>query len=210
MIGRRDDRRGRRLGAGWERGSRTRIGWRDSILGQRRGPMPAGEAGGGEGLAAIGDRDGPIQMRVDVDARAGEAAPTRPGTELDEAAVQLHRVIVLDGAAVFEAARALEGGPSGCGTPGGGRLRGRLGEAGIAGGEQAVEDALGLRERARVCEPQFDDEAILEGAEEALNPTLIWYEIVGCTPPHDWLRSAGSRAMVRPSGRGASGSTQDG
>ncbi len=56
-----------------------------------------------------------------------------------------------------------------------GRLRGRLGEAGIVGGEKAVEDALGLGERARLCEPQFDDEAILEGAEEALNPTLrLW------------------------------------
>ena len=137
--------------------------------------MPAGEASGGEGLAAIGDRDGPIQMRVDVDAGAGEAAPTRPGVELDEAAVQLHRVIVLDGTAVFEAAHALKGGPRWGGAPGGGGLRGRVREAGIVTGEQVVDDALGLGERARLGESQFDDEAILESAEEALNPTLrLW------------------------------------
>jgi hypothetical protein len=151
------------------------IGCWDSILGQRRGPMSAGEARGGEGLAAIGDSDGAIQMRVDVDAGAGEAAPSRPGAELDEAAIQLDRVIVLDGAAVFEATHAREGGPRWCGAPGGGRVRGGVGEAGIVTGEQAVDDALGLGERARLGESQFNDEAILEGAEEALNPTLrLW------------------------------------
>ncbi len=67
-----------------------------------------------------------------------------------------------------------------------------------------------VRQGARLRETQFDDEAILEGAKEPLDPTLIWYEIIGCAL---LLRVAGSRqrrAMVRPSGRGASGSTQDG
>jgi len=159
--------------------------------------MPAGEASGGEGLAAIGDSDGPIQMRVDVDASAGEAASTRPGAELDEAAVQLHRVIVLDGAAVFEATYALEGGPRWSRAPGGGQLRGWVREAGIVTGEQAVDDSLGLGECARVGEPQFDDEAILEGAEEALNPTFRLWGVSSDPLNAEFLKRASDLGLPR-------------
>jgi hypothetical protein len=54
-------------------------------------------------------------------------------------------------------------------------VRGGVGEAGIVAREQAVDDALSLGERACLGESQFNDEAILEGAEEAFNPTLrLW------------------------------------
>jgi hypothetical protein len=51
-------------------------------------------------------------------------------------------------------------------------MRGRLREAGVVAGEKAVKDALGVLERPRLGEAQFDDEAILKGAKEAFDPAL--------------------------------------
>ena len=47
-----------------------------------------------------------------------------------------------------------------------------MSEAGIVAWEEAIEHALGLRERARLGEAELDDETILEGTEEPLDPSL--------------------------------------
>ena len=118
-------------------------------------------------------------MRVDIDAETGVAAACGAWAQLEKAAVQLHGVIVLDRTAVFEAADAIEIGRRR--APSGGGIRWRLREAGIVAGQKPVEHALGVCQGPSLGQSEFDHEAILEGPEEPLNPTLIWYEIVGCT-----------------------------
>ncbi len=120
-------------------------------------------------------------MGAEVDAQAGIAAAAWAGSELEKAPIELDGVIVLDRAPVLEATDRVEVCRSGGGPPGGRSVRGGVGEAGIVAGEKPGEHAGGLGERAGLREAEFDHEAILEGAEEALNPTLIWYENVGCT-----------------------------
>lgn len=79
---------------------------------------------------------------------------------------------MLDRAAVLEAADPVEV-PSGRGrTPSRLRMRGDTGEARIVAGEKAGEHPGGLGERAGVRETEFDHEAILESAEETLDPTF--------------------------------------
>jgi hypothetical protein len=109
---------------------------------------------------------------VDLDAEAGKAASARSGPHLEEAPVELHGVIVLDGARVLETADAVEVGARWSWPPGGLGVRRGVSEASIVAREKAVEHALGLRERARLGEPEFDDEAILEGAKEPFDPSL--------------------------------------
>ena len=82
-------------------------------------------------LAAIEDRQGAIEMGVEVDTQPGEAAAGWAGRELEEAALQLDGVIVLDRAPVFAAADPLEVG--GGGPPGRRGGRGRSGHC--SGGE---------------------------------------------------------------------------
>ncbi len=108
-------------------------------------------------------------MRVDVDAQAGVAAAPGAGAQLEKAPLELHGVIVLDRAAVLEAADAIEIGRSG--APGGLGMGGGLGEAGIVAMEKPVEDALRLRERAGAGQAELDHQAILEGPKEPFNPT---------------------------------------
>jgi hypothetical protein len=130
-------------------------------------------------MPAVIDGEGAIQLRVDVDAGASIGAPARAGAQLEEAPVELHGVIVLDGALVLEAADAVEVGRRGPPCQSG--MRGSLGEARIVAREKPIEDTLGLHQRTSVGQAQLDHEAILERAEESLNATFIWYEIVGCT-----------------------------
>jgi hypothetical protein len=47
-----------------------------------------------------------------------------------------------------------------------------VGEAGIVARAETVKDTLGLGERLRLCEPEFDDQAILKGAKEPLHAAL--------------------------------------
>ena len=87
-------------------------------------------------------------MGVNVDPGTGITAPAGAGAELEEVAIQLHGVVVLDGALVLKAADAGEirrGGP-----PRRVRMRWGLRETRIVTREQPVDDALGLRQRARV------------------------------------------------------------
>ncbi len=63
---------------------------------------------GAETLAVVVDGEGAVEERVDIDTRARVAAPAGAGMDLEEDAVELHRVVVRDGAPVFEAADARE------------------------------------------------------------------------------------------------------
>ncbi len=150
-----------------------------------------------------------IEIHIDLHAGPGIGPATGTGINLEKPPLDLDSVVGLHGACVFEGADPLELRPRGRGAPCRVGMRGGSGKARIVLREKVVEHVLRLRERRGMGEPEFDDEAILEGAEEALDASLIWYENVGCT-----LLQIGcghsSRVMVRPSGRGASGSTQDG
>ena len=144
----------------------------EALLGPPRGLRPSRERLGVEVLPAVIHGERAIEVGVHLDADTGKAASARSGPELEEAPIELHGVITLDGAVVFEAADAVEV-SLGRGRPPGGRgVRGGLREAGIVAREKPVEHALGLRERARLGEPELDDEAILEGAKEPLDQSL--------------------------------------
>ena len=144
----------------------------ESLPRLRRGMRPSGERLRAEALTPVIHRERAIQVGVNLDAGAGIAASTGPGGELEEAPIEWHGVITLDGALVLVAADAIEDGEGRSGSPGGLGVRGGLSEAGIVAREKPVEHALGLRERARLGEAELDDEAILQGAKEPLDPTL--------------------------------------
>ena len=131
--------------------------------------MRGGEPLGGDALSPIGDDEGAIQMGVEVDAQAGIASAAGTRRELEEASIELDGVIVLDGAAVLEAADRVEIGARGGGAPGRFGMRGGLSEAHIVAREKPGEHTGSLRERAGVGEAEFDHQAVLKGAEEALN-----------------------------------------
>ena len=128
------------------------------------------ELRGADPVPAVIDRERAIQMRVDIDAQARVAAARGAGAELEEAPVELHGVIVLDGALVLEAADAVEVGRRGPPCQSG--MRGSLGEARIVAREKPIEDTLGLHQRASMGQAKLDHEAILERAEESLNATF--------------------------------------
>lgn len=109
---------------------------------------------------------------MNIDAGAGVAAARRAWLELEQCAVELERIVLADRTSVLEAADAVEIG--GRGAPGRLRVSGRLREARIVAREKPIEHALGVGERAGLREPEFDDEAVLEGAEEALDPSLAF------------------------------------
>lgn len=123
-------------------------------------------------LAAVIDGERPIQVGMDIDASAGVAAPVGAGPELQQRAVQLERIVLADRTPILEAANAIEMG--GRGAPGWLGIRRRLGKAGIVAREKSIEDALGVGERAGLRKPQFDDEAVLEGAKETLDASLAF------------------------------------
>jgi hypothetical protein len=150
-------------------------GWgtpRESLLEALQGAMRAGEPLGGDALPPVRDGKGAIQMGVEVDAQPSAAAAAWAGRELEETPVELNGVIVLDRAPVLEATDPIEISAGGSGPPGRLRMRGGVGEAGIVAGEKPSEHAGRLGERAGLGEAEFDHEAILEGAEETLNPTF--------------------------------------
>ncbi len=131
-----------------------------------------GQPLGGEPMATVIDRQRAIEVGVDVDAGPGVAAAARAGLELQQAAVELDRVIVPDGPLVLEAADAFELGRCGSGPPRGLGMRGGVHEARIIAREKPVHDTLGIREGAGLGEAEFGDEAVLESAEEPLDPAF--------------------------------------
>ena len=123
-----------------------------------------------EPLAAVVDGECAIEEGMDIDSRTRVTPPTGSGLHLEEAAVELHRVVVRDGAPILEAADAREVGrrraPRGLGRGWG------VSEAGIEARAEAVKDALGIGEGPRLREAEFDDQAILAGAEEPFHAAL--------------------------------------
>lgn len=173
MIHRRDGLRSGRLRAvAGQRGSGRSLVLQEARLGALRGRRPAWERLRTEALAPVVYSERAIQVGVNLDAGAGIAAAAWPGGELKETSVELHRVIVLDGARVLEGADAVKVSLSRSRSPGGLGVRRSVRKARVVAGEEPVEHALGLRERARLGETELGDEAILEGAEEPLDPTL--------------------------------------
>jgi len=134
--------------------------------------MCGGEPLGGDGLSPIGDGEGAIQMGVEVDAEAGIAPAAGARGELEEVAIEWDGVIELDGAPVLEAADRVKIGARGGWAPGRRGMRGGLSEARIVAREKSGEHAGGLCKRARLGEAEFDHQAVLKGAEEALNPAF--------------------------------------
>ena len=157
------------LSGGWRANGRERDLRAQRLLRAWGGVVVWWERLRGEAVAAIGDGDGAVQMGVDVDVQPGIAAAARAGMQLEEAAIELDGVVVLDGPVVLEAADAIEVRARRRRAPGRRGVRGRLGKARIVAGEKPVEDLLGLGERAGLGEAQFNHQAILKGAEEALD-----------------------------------------
>ena len=112
---------------------------------------------GAETLVLVEDGERAVEEGVDIDPRTGVATAAWAGKDLEEAAGELHGVVVRDGALVLEAADAGE--VRGRRPPGGLRRGGGVGEAGIVAWAEAVEDPLGLGEGPRLGEAEFDDEA---------------------------------------------------
>ena len=155
-----------------------------------------------EALAAVEDLQGVVEEEMDIDPRAGITAAAGAGGELQCALAELERVVVGDGAAVFEAADAGEVG--GRRAPGRFGLRRRLGEAGVVAWTEAVEDPLGLGAGTGVGEAEFDDEAILERAKEAFHPALALCREGGDPADAEFLEGAadlgggdGARELLR-------------
>ncbi len=125
---------------------------------------------GAETLAPVVDGERTVEEGGDIDTRSRIAAPAWAGVDLEEGTVELHRVVVRDGAPVLEAADACEVG--GRRSPRGLRLGRGVGEAGVVAWAEAVKDALGFGESPGLREAEFDDEAILKGAKEPLHAAL--------------------------------------
>lgn len=105
---------------------------------------------------------------MDFDPRFGQAPAI--GDDLEQMGAQGQGVIIGDGAEILEAE---DGIGIECFRPGPvNRLRvgGGLGEARVVAGDEAAEESVGLRVCADAGHPEFSDEAILQGAEEALDP----------------------------------------
>ena len=151
-------------------GIRTRPGLRASLLGHPGGPLSPWEPLDAEPLASVVDRECAVEEGVDIDSRTRVTPPAGSGLHLEEAAVELHRVVVRDGAPILEGADAREVRRR---RPPRGLRRGRgVSEAGIVARAEAVKDALGVGEGPRLRKAEFDDEAILEGAEEPFHAAL--------------------------------------
>lgn len=153
-----------------QEGIRIRSGLRESILGHPGGPWSMRKSLGVEMLPTVVDSERAVKEGVDLDARPSVAALVGSRTELEEASVELDGVIGRDCAAVLEAADAGEVG--GCWPPRGLRVGRGVGEAHIVARPEAVKDTLGVGERARLREAEFDDEAILEGAKKPFHASL--------------------------------------
>lgn len=123
-------------------------------------------------MATMIDCQRAVQACVDVDAGTAIAATAGARRELQQTPVEGDCVVMADRALVLKAADPLESLRRGGWLPGRLRMRGGLRKARIVPRQKPVEHPLGLGQRARLGKPQFDDEAILEGAEETLDSTL--------------------------------------
>lgn len=162
----------------------------DGRLGARARAVAMRQPFGGELLTAVIDRQRAVQVRVDVDASAGIAAAAGPGAELQQAAVELEGVVVSHGPPILEAADAFELIRGRRWSPCRLGVGGPMSEARIKSREKPIEHALCLGERARLREPQFDHEAVLEGAKEAFDATSAFRRRGGDPADAEFLEGA--------------------
>jgi hypothetical protein len=118
------------------------------------------------------DGEGPVETFMDLDAGASIGAPPRIRQDLQVVRAEAHRVVVLDGAQVLEAADGVEveiGGqkPEGCLS----FCRGP-GEATIMAGDVGGEEGVGAGEVADTGEAEFTHQPILEGPTHPLDAAL--------------------------------------
>ena len=126
----------------------------------------------GQRPALIDDGERAIEPFVDVHAGFGVAGPMGIGEDLERVLLQGDGVVVGDGPQVLETKDGVGVEPAGPGAIGGRALRRGTSEAGIVAGEEVGEEGIGRLLVADAREAEFDDETILEGAEEAFNAPL--------------------------------------
>lgn len=107
---------------------------------------------------------------VDFDPRFGQAAAV--GDDLEEMGAEGQGVIIGDGAEVLEAEHRIRIEALGPGPVDRLRVGGGLGEARIVAGDEATEESIGVRVGLDAGHAELGDKAILQGAEEALDPSL--------------------------------------
>lgn len=106
---------------------------------------------------------------MDLDARSRIRSPSGIRQDLQLVRAEGHRVVVLDGAQVFEAADGVEVAVGRQRAKGGPPFSGGAGEATIVAGDVSGEERVGAGEIVDAGEAQFTDQAILEGAADALH-----------------------------------------
>lgn len=139
---------------------RDRPGWR------------RGQGTGGQAVSLVEDREGAIETFVDLDARLGVAASPGTGEKLHVVGSEGDGIVVAHGAHVLEAEDAVEVALTRPGPIGGCRLGRRLREASIVAGEEAGQEGVRVVLLPDARETQFADQAILEGAADALDAAL--------------------------------------
>lgn len=127
---------------------------------------------GDEDPALIEDGEGAIEPLVDVHAGFRVTGPVGIGEDLERAVLQGDGVVVSDDPRVLEAKDRVGVETGGPGAIGGLALRRWMGEEGIVAGEEVGEEGIGRLLIADAREAEFDDETILQGAEEALDAPL--------------------------------------
>jgi hypothetical protein len=91
-----------------QEGIRSQPRLRESIVRDPGGPVSLGPPLGAEALASVVNGERAIEEGVDIDPRARVTASARPGMHLKAAAVELHGVVMCDGASILETADAGE------------------------------------------------------------------------------------------------------
>lgn len=132
----------------------------------------AGQSLGGETVTAREDGEGAIEPLVDLDGGPSIGPAPSIGEDLEVMRSEAHGVVVAHAATVLEAAHRGEIETVRDGTKGGGSLRRGASEALIMAGQIGREEGIGTGEIVDPGEAQFADQAILEGAPEALDAAL--------------------------------------
>lgn len=120
-----------------------------------------------------------IEALVHFDDRLGIASLPGIGQKLDLFGAEGDRVVVAHGAPVLEAEDSLRieaGGPR---AIGGGRMRRRLGEAGVVVREEVLQEGIRPLTVGDMGEAQFCPQPILEGTEEPLDAPLGLWTVSG-------------------------------
>src|SRR5262245_1922871 len=139
-------------------------------------PRAEDELGAGPGLhhqadgALAIDQQPPIEALAGLDATARIGETARPAGDLGPARAEANRVVARHGAPVTAAQDIGE--VARRPPPGRGGVRRRMGKAAIEVGEERGEKDVGGLEGCDAVKAEFDDEAVLQRAPEALNAAL--------------------------------------